>query len=313
MSKKVSIIVPIYNVEKYIHECIDSLIGQTYSDVEIILVDDASPDGCPAICDEYAQKDERIRVIHKPNGGLSDARNAGIEIASGDYLIFVDSDDYIVSDMVEQLIYMAEESGADIAACGYSGDESGLSHEIERKFSVATSAEALKYILIEKKINTSASTKLFARELFCEVRFPVGKIYEDYATIYKALHLAKKIAYTEVCKYYYRPNPTGITGRKFYNKQLQYFEISQEVMEFVKREHPKYKKHVNNRAERMAISFYKSVSQAHFDDAQTISFLVKFIRKHIFGYLFSRYAPLSKAYGLMICVMPKTALKVFAK
>ena len=313
MSKTVSIIVPIYNVEKYIHECIDSLIGQTYREIEIILVDDASPDGCLAICYEYAQKDGRIKVIHKPNGGLSDARNAGIEMATGDYLIFVDSDDYIVSDMVGQLIYMAEQSGADIAACGYAGDESKLSHEPVADFSVATSAEALKYILIEKKINTSASTKLFAKELFDGVRFPVGKIYEDYATIYKALHLAKKVAFTEASKYYYRPNPTGITGRKFYSRQLQYFEISDEVMNFVKAEYPKYRKHVNNRAERMAISFYKSASQAHFDDAQTLSFLVKFIRKHIFGYLFSRYALLSKAYGLMICVMPKTALKVFAK
>lgn len=313
MSKTVSIIVPIYNVEKYIYECVDSLIGQTYRDIEIILVDDASPDNCPAICDEYAQKDSRIKVIHKINGGLSDARNAGIEVASGDYLIFVDSDDYITLDMVEQMIYMAEKSGADIAACGYTGDEAGLSREPVEDFAVAGSAEALKYILIEKRINTSASTKLFARELFADVRFPVGKIYEDYATIYKALHLAKKVAYTEAKKYYYRPNPTGITGRKFYNKQLQYFEISDEVMEFVKKEYPKYERYVNDRAERMAISFYKSISQSRFDDKETIDFLVKFIRKHIFAYLFSRYALLSKAYGLMVCVMPKTALKVFAK
>ena len=313
MSKTVSIIVPIYNVEKYIHECVESLISQTYRDIEIILVDDASPDACGQICDEYARKDGRIKVIHKPNGGLSDARNAGIELASGDYLMFVDSDDYIVNDMVEQLIYMTEQSGVEIAACGYTGDEGKLAQGIESEFSLVTSAEALKYILIEKRINTSASTKLFAKELFCDVRFPVGKIYEDYATIYKALHLAKNVAYIEASKYYYRPNPTGITGRKFYNKQLQYFEISDEVMKYVSAEYPKYRKYVNNRAERMAISFYKSISQSGFDDGETVDFLVKFIRKHIWRYIFSRYALLSKAYGIMISVMPRAALKVFAK
>lgn len=313
MDKTVSIIVPVYNVEKYIYECVDSLVGQTYRNIEIILVDDGSPDSCPQICDEYSRADERIKVIHKANGGLSDARNAGIDIACGEYLMFVDSDDYIVSDTVEQLTYMLESSGADIASCGFTGDSEELSLGVSMGYRVVTPAEALKYILIEKKLSTSASTKIFAKSLFDGIRFPVGMIYEDYATIYKTIHAASTVAYTGVNKYYYRPNPAGITGRGFYKKQLQYFEISEEVMRFVCNEYPSYKRYVKFRAERMAISFYKSMSSSHFDDSETASFLARFIRRNIFGYMFSGYALRSKLYGLMISVMPKAALKVFSR
>ena len=312
VNRIVSIIVPVYNVEPYIYECVDSLLGQTYRDLEIILVDDASPDNCPRICDEYALKDPRIKVIHKPNGGLSDARNAGIDVATGAYVMFVDSDDYIVPTMVEHLLSMMEQSGAGIASCGYTGELDKLSAETDGQFRVATAGEALKHILVEREISTSASTKLFETRLFEDVRFPVGKIYEDYATIYKVIHKAGKVAYNNENKYYYRPNPGGITGGKFYKKQMQYFEISEQVMAFVSAEYPEYEKYVNNRAERMAISFYKKISESGFDDRETIRFLARFIRKHIWRYLFSGYSPLSKMYGLMVSVMPRLALKVFA-
>lgn len=311
--KSVSIIVPVYNVEQYLAECVESLIHQTYPELEIILVDDSSPDNCPAMCDEYALKDSRIRVIHKPNGGLSDARNAGIEVATGHYIVFVDSDDYIVLTMIEQLVTIAEQSGAGIASCCCTGEVDKLSSEISDRFRVATSAEALKSILVEREINTSASTKLYETRLFEDVRFPVGKIYEDYATIYKVIHKAGKVAYNSANMYYYRPNPTSITGGKFYKKQMQYFEVSDQVMAFIKAEHPKYVKYVNNRAERMAISFYKKISESGYDDQETIRFLSRFIRKHIWRYLFTRYASKSKMYGLMVSIAPKLALKVFAK
>ena len=313
MKKTVSIIVPVYNVEKYIFECVESLLNQTYRNLEIILVDDASPDNCPQICDEYVSKDARIKVVHKPNGGLSDARNAGIDVATGEFIMFVDSDDYVVENMVEQLMNMIANSGADIASCGYTGDVSKLDTDLNEKYRVVTPEKALKCILIEKEMTTSASTKLFRRDLFENVRFPVGKIYEDYATIYKVLHKAGRIAYNDEKKYYYRPNPVSITGGNFYKKQMQYFEISEQVKAFVSSEYPTYIKHVNNRAERMAISFYKKISESGFDDGETISFLTHFIRKHIWKYLFSRYALKSKLYGLMVSIMPSLARKVFSK
>ena len=313
MNRTVSIIVPIYNVEKYIFECVDSLINQTYKDIEIILVDDASPDNCPQICEDYASKDERIKVIHKPNGGLSDARNAGLEIATGDYVMFVDSDDYIVDNTVEELMLMIERGGVSIASCSYSADASALTREFNEKYEVVSAKEALKSIFSEKNLNTSASMKIFATELFDGVRFPVGKIYEDYATIYKVVHKSGGVAYNGDKKYYYRPNPASITGGQFYKKQMQYFEMSDQVMSFVLKEYPEFKKHVDNRAVHMAIYFYKRISESAFDDKETIRFLARFVRKRILRYMFSGYSLSSKGYGFIISIMPKLALKVFAK
>ena len=113
----ISVIVPIYNVEKYVNKCVGSIVNQTYTNLEIILVDDGSPDRCPEICDEWAKKDSRIKVIHKKNGGLSDARNAGMKIASGDYIAFVDSDDWIAPEMYERLLMAIKNDNSDIAAC----------------------------------------------------------------------------------------------------------------------------------------------------------------------------------------------------
>ena len=115
---KISVIVPVYKVEKYIHKCVDSILNQTFSDIEVILVDDGTPDRCGEICDAYGEQDSRVKVIHKENGGLSDARNAGMPHASGEYIIFIDSDDYIESDMLEYMYTRLTEAGADMATCG---------------------------------------------------------------------------------------------------------------------------------------------------------------------------------------------------
>lgn len=115
----ISVIVPVYKVEKYLHRCVDSIINQTYKNLEIILVDDGSPDNCPKICDEYAQKDQRIKVIHKKNAGISEARNAGLEIAQGEFVAFVDSDDYIDSTMYEKMLLLAQKEKNDLVLCGF--------------------------------------------------------------------------------------------------------------------------------------------------------------------------------------------------
>ena len=130
MKSLVSVIVPIYKVEKYLNKCVDSIINQSYKNLEIILVDDGSPDKCGEICDKYAEKDSRVKVIHKENGGLSDARNAGIDIAKGDYLLFVDSDDWITSNICEVLIKNANDNLSDIIACNQYESFDGDFHEI---------------------------------------------------------------------------------------------------------------------------------------------------------------------------------------
>ncbi len=307
----VSVIVPIYNVEKYLKVCIESLTNQTYKDLEIILVDDGSPDNSYLICEEYANKDSRIKILRKKNGGLSDARNAGLKIATGDYLFFVDSDDYIINDCIEILVEGIKNSNADIATCNYTQNESLLSFTKPKKIKSISSKKALKYILKETKLNTSASAKLIKSCLFKDIEFPVGKIYEDYATMYKVFDLAKKITITDVNKYFYRPNSESITGKKFYKKQLEYFEISNTVMCFIKDKYPDLQKYVNYRAIRMAVSFVKKISETNYGDLDDINFLISLIRKNSVNYLFSGYNIKSKMYALFISLFPKCALKFF--
>ena len=206
--KKISVIVPIYKVEKYIHRCIDSIINQTYKNLEIILVDDGSPDSCPRICDEYAKKDKRIKVIHKENGGLSDARNKGVDIATGDYIAFVDSDDYIHPNMYEVLIYELEKNNSDIALCKYKivYEKSKITTEIDGKFEVYSlnNLQALDSMYGKDGVDfIVAWNKLYKKDLFNKIRYPVGKIHEDEYTTYKLLFASKNVIYIEYELYYF--------------------------------------------------------------------------------------------------------------
>ena len=168
----ISVIVPVYKVEKYLEKCIESVLKQTYTNLQIILVDDGSPDNCGKICDEYAKKDSRIEVIHKINGGLSDARNVGINRANGRYIGFVDSDDYIKEDMYEKLINLIKEYDADISICNlydvidgkeYVRNKDNGIHEYSR-------IDILKEILLDKNIQSYAWNKLYKKELFDEIK-----------------------------------------------------------------------------------------------------------------------------------------------
>lgn len=205
----ISVIIPIYNVEPYLKQCINSIVNQSYTNLEIILVDDGSPDRCPQICDEYAAKDKRIVVIHKENGGLSDARNAGLDICKGDYLYFLDSDDIIPSHCISILFKIITQEKAEIAASSYSkfSDEHLLPdnpiHDIS--YTTMDGCEALIQLCRDETPGImSACMKIYKKELFQEVRFPIGKLYEDAHTNYKIYHKCKKICYTSVPLYYYR-------------------------------------------------------------------------------------------------------------
>ena len=208
-SPLVSVIVPIYKVENYICECVDSIILQSYKNLEIILVDDGSPDRCPEICDEYAQKDSRIKVIHKPNGGLSDARNAGIEIAKGDYLSFVDSDDVIHNQMIDVLMHpLIENKELKMSACQSlnfnDGEEFDSNQEIKP-------IEIIDYKLFFAKSRwMTAWGKVYKSELFKEIRYPIGRIHEDEFVTYKLCYEAKKIAYSESRLLFYRQREGSI-------------------------------------------------------------------------------------------------------
>ncbi len=201
----ISVIVPVYNVEKYLNLCVNSILNQSYKNLEIILVDDGSPDNCPKICDEYEKLDPRIKVIHKENGGLSDARNAGIEVATGEYIGFVDSDDYIAPDMYDSLYKIITENDCDMAVCRavIVGEGEAAIYEDSREICVLDSKVALRQMICNRLFTVNAWNKLYKRDLFREIRFPKGLLYEDLATTYKLIMLSNRVAYSPMKKYAY--------------------------------------------------------------------------------------------------------------
>lgn len=214
-SNLVSVIVPVYKVEQYLNRCVSSIIRQSYANLEIILVDDGSPDRCPQLCDEWALQDSRIKVIHKENGGLSDARNAGIKKACGKYICFVDSDDYISSKFVETLYELIHMYNTDISAVSLKEVSS-----INQENVVSSHAEnivfegeaALKELFSNDTFANYAWNKMYKRDLFEDVKFPVGRKMEDLGTTYKLLLKAERIAYSTEVLYYY---PDKFKIRKF--------------------------------------------------------------------------------------------------
>ncbi|MEG1637879.1 MAG: glycosyltransferase, partial [Cellulosilyticaceae bacterium] len=204
MNPKISIIVPVYKVEQYLHKCIDSILAQTFTNFELILVDDGSPDQCGEICEEYARKDDRIVVIHKENGGLSSARNAGLDRAKGDYIGFVDSDDYIESDMYEILYNSCVKYQCEIANCSsiiYFPHKTVSNGE--HQILIHTKEEAMKNMLLSKFYDEVVWVKLFKKDVIGDIRFPEGRIYEDTAFTYKVIDRCEKYCFVGEAKYHY--------------------------------------------------------------------------------------------------------------
>lgn len=238
MIDKISVIVPIYKVEKYLKKCIDSILEQTYSNLEIILVDDGSPDNCPNICDEYAKKDSRIIVIHKKNGGLSDARNFGIEKATGKYIAFIDSDDYITCDYIEYLYKLIVDNNGDVSIVlpqiFYDDQDNVMIKNKKERINVYDSKTALLTMLYQKEFDTSAWGKLYKTEFFGDIKFPVGKLYEDISTIYKTFLKSNIIVYSNQKKYFYLKRKDSIMGRSFKEKDMDYIYQAESMYNNVK-------------------------------------------------------------------------------
>lgn len=189
MGKLISVIVPIYRSEEYLDKCISSIVGQTYQNLEIILVDDGSPDKCPDMCDRWAEEDCRIKAIHKVNGGPSSARNAGIESASGDYLSFVDSDDWIALDLFERVMKIFDENDPDIVTfdCNRINEKGEIYASTENIEASLISSEKAIHELLKGNINNYAVNKVYKKHVFEGIRFPEGRVWEDMAIAYKLL------------------------------------------------------------------------------------------------------------------------------
>lgn len=209
----VSIIVPVYNVENYLEQCLDGILNQSYSYLEIFLIDDGSTDHCPAICDEYAKKDERVHVIHQRNSGLSAARNAGIDRAKGSFLAFVDSDDVVEPEMIRIMYEAMKRDSSDLVICNYRGmDEYGKLLAGKHMAAGCWTRDDFWKAYYEERVVFCAAAwnKLYKKEFFDDIRYPVRKLHEDQFVIHKIIEKSNKISICEEVLYYYRQRSGSI-------------------------------------------------------------------------------------------------------
>lgn len=291
MSDIISVVVPIYKVEKYLKECVDSILHQTYTNIEILLIEDGSPDNCPKICNEYAESDSRVKVIHKENGGLSDARNVGIENATGKYLVFVDSDDVIDITMIEKLYLNLTKYNADISECEYI-----FTKQIPKKLEVKqiqidkyNNIEALNSMYECGGCKVVAWNKMYKKELFNDIKFPIGKFHEDVFTTYKLLFSVNKVVHSNEILYFYRNRNDSIVNQ-FNEKRLDVCEAFNEINLFYTKINQKELviKNIRN-ALNTLLRFYTYTSSRH-------------IRKKIrinFQYFFKKYRQVAKRISLL--------------
>ena len=240
MKEKISIIVPVYNVEAYLERCVESILKQTYTNLEILLVNDGSTDKSGELCDKLALRDHRIRVIHKENGGLSDARNRGIDEASSNLIGFIDSDDYIDEDMYETLYRQMVASKADLSMCGHYD----VYHQIPEKQVAEIKTwelmpeEAIKMVMEAKILSVTAVNKLYKKALFEQLRFRIGKIAEDAFIMVDLIHQCSKIVATNEKKYYYVHRENSITTQKFSLKFLNVIEAYEQNAKIISENYP---------------------------------------------------------------------------
>lgn len=281
--KKISIIVPVYQVADYIERCVLSLLSQTYQNLEIVLVDDGSPDECPAICDRLALADSRIVVIHKNNGGLSSARNVGIAQASGDYLAFVDGDDFVSNTYISALLDACELHSVKIAACGYVeyySEAAQVIHSGDGSY-VITGSEAIKDIFTMKnEIHVVAWNKLYARELFTEngITYPEGMIHEDVFTTYRLCAAADKVAYVNQPNYFYVQRQGSIINQGFNPKRLQLLQAVDSIRPFVEENAPNFAAEYEYYVFLNYLTVINAMADSHYKD----SVLFKSLRQKIY-------------------------------
>ena len=233
----ITVVIPIYKVEQYLEECVNSVISQNYQNLEIILVDDGSPDRCGEMCDCFAQKDDRIRVIHQKNKGLSGARNSAIEIATGQYITFIDSDDWISKEMIDVLYQSIQLNNAKMSVCSFESffeDGTTLSNRHGEKTFTYSKEEALDCFLFNEYLTPCVCGKLYERSLWENIRCPEGKLYEDQFTTYKLIEECEKIVFVTRPLYHYRKRSGSIGHSSFDNRTYHLYDAIHEEYDFIK-------------------------------------------------------------------------------
>lgn len=247
----VSVIVPVYKVEPYLNRCVQSIVDQTYTNLQIILVDDGSPDGCPQMCDEWAKKDSRICVIHKPNGGLSDARNAGMAAVEGEYIAFVDSDDWVSKTFIENLYQAAAQNDCEAVGCMVRYTKQETEPEPDSRSHVLRILDCRTAVgdLIDGRIYPAVWNKLYRRELIRDIPFAKGKCHEDEFWSYQVLGRISRYAEIDYVGYNYFQRAESIMGQRFSLKRLDVLEARENRQIFLQ-------KHLPELADKGQISLY---------------------------------------------------------
>lgn len=310
MNHLVSVIVPIYNVEKYLRKCIESIINQDYLNLEIILVNDGSPDNCLTICEEYLKKDQRIRLINKKNGGLSDARNVAIDIASGEFISFIDSDDYVESDYISSLINLVTGFDVKLAVTLANYFKEGKKVEVDnkslliKKFSASKGMESMLY---QEYFDNSAWGKIYHRSLFENIRYPVGLLYEDVPVTYKLIIKSNGIAFSNKKTYNYLLREDSIEGSAFNEKKyLSYLKIVKDL-EDSKKQFYEYRKAFNCRL--LSLSFhllFESTKGTLFEKE-----IFKNVQKYRMGVLFDSKARKKARLAALLSFVGSKTLRFF--
>lgn len=314
IEEKISVIVPVYNVEAYLEKCVESILRQTYTNLEILLINDGSTDNSGDLCDQLALRDQRIRVIHKENGGLSDARNTGIEEASSDLIGFVDSDDYIDEDMYETLYRQMLESKAELSMCGHYD----VYHQIPEKQVVAIQTwalipeEAIRMVMEAKILSVTAVNKLYKKELFDQLRFEMGKIAEDAFIMIRLIHQCSKVVATNEKKYYYVHRENSITTQKFSLKFLNVIEAYEQNANIIRENYPKLTDVATMRLN--WAYFYildRLLVDSEFEDKALEDRLLAFLKKNTVSILTDcRFTRARKLSFLALCLSRKLYTKI---
>lgn len=275
----ISIIVPVYNVQEYLKKCINSMLIQSYKNIEIILVDDGSTDESSSICDLYVKKDNRIKVIHKENGGLSDARNIGIKSARGKYITFVDSDDEIELNYISYLYELIKDNNMSICSYSIITNNKKINYGANHKDLVMTKEECFKRLLTEDGFTVSACAKLYSKNLFENIEFPKKRICEDVGTIYKLIDMCKTISYGHESKYNYFRRNNSIMRSTFTEKKLDMIIFTDEMCDYIVNEYPNLKSYANNRKIYARLSILRQISES--DNKSNFKTLIKQLKKEI--------------------------------
>ncbi len=279
----ISVIIPVYNVEQYFDYCIQSVLSQDYTNLEIILVDDGSTDSSGQKCDIYAKQDHRVRVIHQINGGLSSARNTGLKEMTGEFFAFVDSDDYVRSDYISKMYSLMEADKSDIVVCSYkkvTGNEDFSMIRAADMNHISYSREDIKIEMISRKIPMYAHGKLYKKELVVFTQFPIRRHFEDVPTSWNVIKNIEKATYTDAKLYYYRQRPDSIVNMSFNSSRMDQLYFSEQVFEDIE-EDTELKYSAGSRCFFAAADNYSFVTDDYPEDKRYLKKAIKKYRKYV--------------------------------